>query len=677
MKFTYQWLQEYCPCDLAPEKLVHLLTMSGVKVEEYHSLGDDTCFLAEITANRPDCLSVIGIARETAVLTRKKLRIPVVKPAPRPKKSGWVDLIKIETPELCPIYIGRVIKGVKVGPSPDWLKQRLEAIGLRSINNVVDITNYVMLESGQPLHAFDLDKLAEHRIVVRLARAGEKIMAIDEKEYKLSPEMLVIADAREPVAIAGVMGGKGSEVTESTRNILLESAFFQPTSIRKTSRRLVLLSDSSYRFERGVNPIGVEWGSHRAATLIKELTHGELTHHQEINRLRIKERKIILRVERACETIGVWIDKQEIKRILKGLGFVPVREWKGQIEFKVPVFRNDINLEIDLVEEIARIYGYDHIPTVPPLVNLKVQKKNKIDQVNEAVRYTLTGLGYFEAMTSSFAEERYHYDFPFWSKEKVIGLLDPEGKEDRFLRNNLASALLLVNKTNEGYASAQSEREARIRLFEIAKVYYRVGDKIKERFSLGLLDNHGFYALKGVLTRLWGRLNLLDRVRFVPEIMPFFAAGHATRIMLGDKEIGYLGELIPTQGVGEKYDIRKKIAIAEIDFESLVETADLKRQFQDFSRLPGIRRDLAIIVDEKTIWSEIESIIRKNGGEYLKAIEFFDQYRGKQVPAGKKSLAFSLLFQTRERTLTHPEIDAMVQKAVESLKTSFQAELRA
>ncbi|MEK7448123.1 MAG: phenylalanine--tRNA ligase subunit beta [Planctomycetota bacterium] len=684
MKFTYQWLQEYCSFKLPPsDELAHLLTMHGVKVEHYRPINNnDAYFELEITANRPDCLSVLGVSREVAVITRQDYQPPRLKTLPqRPAKAaGSVkNIITIENTEDCPVYIARVIKNVRVAPSPEWLKKKVADIGLRSVNNIVDITNYVMFEYGEPMHAFDLDRLApiesglaEKRIVVRRAKpsalGGEKIVALDGKTYQLTSEMLVIADAREPVAIAGIMGGQSTEVNEQTTNLLLETAYFNPSLIRKTARRLNLSSDSSYRFERGVAPSVIAPASRRAIQLITELAGGEVTEQQIINLLKTKEKTITLRFKRVAQILGCPFQKSEIKRILKGLGFNRLSESAAGIKIKIPDFRNDINAEIDLIEEIARIRGYEQIPTTPPVINLKVEQKNKVDEITELIRPTLAGLAYNEIMTSSFMEEKYQPDFTFWSEQKLIGLLGPEGMEDRFLRNSLCPVLLLANKTNEA-----SERERVIQLFEMAKIYSRPG---QEKLMLGLLDNQGFYSLKGTLNALWIKLNLVKNISYHPVQGEINAldSKKMVAILMNTETIGYSGELSPE--ARGKYETQKNVAVAEIDLEKIISQSDASAVYREFPRQPAIQRDLAVVVDEKIKWEEIKSAVQSKGGSLLESVRFFDLYRGKQVPSHQKSLAFSLYFRHPDRTLTNEEADKIINEIITTLQKQFNATLR-
>jgi len=670
MKFTYSWLKEYCPINLKPNELASLLTGHGLKVESHQSLGNDTLFELEITANRPDLLGVIGIAREVAALTKQKLKLPSVKEKPiKSKPSSGKGLVKIDSPEFCPGYLGRVIKGVRIGNSPKWLRERLEAVGLKPINNIVDITNYVLLECGQPLHAFDFNRLEGKRIVVRNARKGEKIKAIDDKDYQLTPEMLVIADEKNPVALAGIMGGKATEVTESTTDILLESASFEPKNIRRTSQALKLASDSSYRFERNVPPVNMEWGSKRATALIREIAGGKVTVEKLVATHEPIEKKVTINLDRVWRLIGIPIDKETIKRILKALGFVPVKEWRGNIDFRVPLFRTDINEAVDVIEEIVRVYGYDQVPMNVPITVPDVLEKLPGDELLNRVRDTLVGLGCFEALTNSFVDDKSLSDFPFWCDnplEKAITFANTPMK----LRNNLASALLVALRLNEGY-----QREAHIKFFEVAKVYYK--DKAAtpyEKFCLGLLDNRGFLSLKGTIEALLGRIKLTAKVSYEPIELAWFKTGQCLKIKLGDQVLGYLGEI--NSPLIDKYQTTNRVALAELDWAVMVKNAQLAIAYCEFPRLPAIQRDLALVVDEKVKWAQVAETIQKTGGDYLEKVNFFDLYRGSQVAKGKKSIACALVFRAPDRTLTNEEVDTTIKQIVESLGSNLAATLR-
>ncbi|MBA7578711.1 Phenylalanine--tRNA ligase beta subunit [subsurface metagenome] len=542
-------------------------------------------------------------------------------------------------------------------------------MGLKPINNIVDITNYVLLECGQPLHAFDFNRLEGKRIIVRNARKGEKILAIDDKDYQLTPEMLVIADEKNPVALAGIMGGKATEVTESTTDILLESASFEPKNIRRTSRQLKLASDSSYRFERNVPPVNMEWGSKRATALIREIAGGKVTVEKLVATREPTEKKVTINLDRVWRLIGIPIDKETIKRILKALGFVPVKEWRGNIDFKVPLFRTDINEAVDVIEEIVRVYGYDEVPMNVPITVPDVLEKLPGDELLNRVRDTLVGLGCFEALTNSFVDDKSLSDFPFWCDnplDKAITFANTPMK----LRNNLASALLAALRLNEGY-----QREAHIKFFEVAKVYYK--DKASapyEKFCLGLLDNRGFLSLKGTIEALLGRIKLAANISYQPYKLDWFKTGQCLKIKLGDQVLGYLGEI--NSPLIDKYQTTNRVALAELDWAVMVKNAQLAVTYREFPRLPAIQRDLALVVDEKVKWAQVAETIQKTGGDYLEKVNFFDLYRGSQVAKGKKSIACALVFRAPDRTLTNEEVDTTIKQIVESLGSNLAATLR-
>ncbi|MBI5366170.1 MAG: phenylalanine--tRNA ligase subunit beta, partial [Planctomycetes bacterium] len=495
MKFTLSWLHEYCRCEIAPAKLEELLTNAGLKVEAMTPLdGGELQFELELTANRPDCLGLLGVAREVALLAGADVRLPKVEVPSEARPEADGVRVAIEEAELCPRYIARVLKGVRVAPSPAWLVKRLESVGLLTVNNVVDVTNFVLYETGQPLHAFDLGKLAERRIAVRRARAGEKIAAIDGKTYGLSPANLVIADGRGPVAVAGVMGGAESEVSERTTDLLLECAYFAPASVRRTSRELALKSDSSYRFERGVNPAQLDWVARRAAALIKEVAGGLIVpSFVDVGSWKPEDRRVTLRAARLEKLLGRRIESALVSRILRGLGFELLSESDERWEVRVPAHRADVALEADLGEEIARIYGYDRIPTTPR-VRIAPVPESTVDRMRRRTRELLVGAGLFECLTHSFLDERYVEDFAWAGDGAPVGLLNRDGKVGTMLRKSVLPGLLLVARTNDAHAAEAPG------FFEIAKSYFHGADgKPAERACLALVHREGFAAARGAL----------------------------------------------------------------------------------------------------------------------------------------------------------------------------------
>ncbi|MFH1228412.1 MAG: phenylalanine--tRNA ligase subunit beta [Planctomycetota bacterium] len=659
MKFTYNWLKEYCPCGLPITELAELLTKHGVKVESLEPTldGKDTLITLEITANRSDCLSLLGVARETALITGQKLPHKQAPELEIPKASAE-KFIKINNLDLCPVYVGRIIKHVKVGPSPDWLRNRIESIGLRSVNNIVDITNFVLMETGQPLHAFDYNALENKEIIVRLAAPGEKIMAIDGKEYQLAKDTLVIADAKKPVAIAGIMGGKQTEVTERTTDILLESAYFQPGGIRKSSRWLKLTSDSAYRFERGVIPEEIITASDRAIELILASASGKVAAHQSINNLEIKTRKLTLRHEYLEKVLGVGIDKTDLKRILKGLGFIIKKEWKGQYELEAPYFRQDINIEEDIIEEVVRIIGYDNIPAEPPTIQLKNKPKDKDAEVTQAARQILFGLGYNEALTDSFLATKEEAGANLLKgSEEAIGLLDTENNVRYYLRTSLVNGLYKVLTLNENY-----QKDNALKLFEISKIYYKETNQPKEQLRLGIVENNGFGSLKGTLTVLFNKLGLSWKT-------------DATNIIISGEIIGSFSP------IGPELDNNTKTYICEFNFEEIINQTKLITSYQEFSRMPAISRDLAVVVSGNILWSNIEQVVRQaitptQSELPLESLDFFDLYRGKQIPDGKKSIAFSMTFRHPSKTLSAQKAEEVMNLVASALQTKLSAQIR-
>ncbi len=625
MKLPVSWIGEYTEVG-SPDEVAGILTRAGIEIEDQEGEVLDL----GISANRADLLSVLGVSRELAVHQGNSVQVPTLS-----ESSGApVDVdVSVETPDLCDRYTARVIEGVTVGESPSWMKERLEAAGLRPVNNIVDITNYVLLESGQPLHAFDRDLLKGKQISVRSGK-GEKMTAIDGREYELTSEMLVIADQEVPVAIAGVMGGKDSEVHEGTKNILLESASFDRISVRRTSRKLGLISDSSYRFERGVDWATVDWASQRAAQLMAELAGGTvLSGVVDVSRPAPEISPISFRPERVSRVLGMEISPTRIDEILKGIGC----EKDGSGAILPPANRRDLREEVDLIEEVVRVEGYDQVPSDTAL-QTRVVKDQPIDLVRQEVRSILLGTGCFEVVTWSFEGKKYpSLEEGVWSKEGPLGLRDPEGNVDRVLRKSIRPSLVEVLETNQNY------KEELVPIFELATVYFHEKESFGEKKVLGLATPYGYADLKGRMEQILAHLGV-----------------SATQVSLRMEVVSEVPE----------------VAVGELDFEALVSAASLGRKFTDFSRTPPVKRDLAIVLKEEVSWEQVEATIRKTGSEMLGEIEFIDLYRGKPVPTGHKSLALRMTFQASGRTLTSEEVEKSVSAVVKALAENLGGELR-
>jgi phenylalanyl-tRNA synthetase beta chain len=655
MKVPIRWLKEYVDVPATPAELARLLVMAGVGVE---SLEGDVLDL-EITANRADLLSMLGVAREVALITGKSLRVPQPTFAHGSDKVTEVLSVKVEDRHLCPRYTARMVHRVKVASSPAWLIAHLESAGVRPVNNVVDVTNYVLLESGQPLHAFDAAILQGRKIVVRRATPGEKIVAIDGKAYPLTGETLVIADSGRPVAIAGVMGGKESEISSATVDVVIESAQFDPVSVRRTSRRLGLSSDSSYRFERGVDYEMVNWASLRAVQLVLETSGGEALDGLIDESVPAPDRATArVRPSRIKQVLGMEVSPDRIRGILLGLG-CDVRTRGDLFEVSSPMKRRDLKIEVDYIEEVARIEGYEKIPCDTSF-GLRVAVDNKVDLVREEARATLTGLGCWEVLTWSFGETGTPNRVPYWTDQPLIPLRDPQGIVYKTLRESLVPSLLEVLQTNEGY------KEELRPIFEIAHVYWRAGKGYGEKAVLGVAGPGDALGVKGILEILFKRLGL--SMEITPAALTFLAPGSSAEVRAAGRVVGYLGQ--PTAG------LRAAVSVAELDFEALVEVANLLTPYRDFNRQPPVERDLSIVLKDGVAWRQVETAVRAAAPPSLESIRFLSEYRGKGIEVGYKGWAFSMVFRAADRTLTGTEIDAAVQAIIGALGAGLGARLR-
>ncbi len=644
---------------------------------------DDVVLELEITPNRPDCLSIIGVAREISVTTGNPLKLPEVN-----VEQGTTDIqnltsVTIEAPDLCPRYAARVIRGVKIAPSPAWLQRRLEALSIGTINNIVDITNYVLMEYGHPLHAFDYHRLAENRIVVRRAEPGETLKTIDAEERELTPDMLVIADAETPVALAGVMGGFDSEITDQTVDVLLESAYFYPPSIRKTSKALGMHSEASHRFERGADPEGVIPAINRAAQLIAEIAGGEIcagiidVYPGKREAINIK-----LRPERANFVLGTEIAADQMRDILTRLGFIV----SDTFEVTIPTFRSDVRQEIDLVEEIARVYGFDNIPTTLPRGDIPIPKVDPKENLRERVKTYLLQCGMMEAMNYAFYQPDVFDRIRLASTDplrQAVQIANPLSKDQSIMRTTLLPSLL---------ANAQRNRNHQIndvQFFEYSKVFIsnemgeypnepeRVAGIIAGNLGGGVygdpLRPADFFDIKGVIEGLLDRCGISDYT-IVHTDHPAFHPGRRAEICVEDKTLCVFGEAHPE--VLENYDLPHKAYLFELDCEGLLNGVEPMRQFETIPIYPSVNRDLAIVLDADTPASRPTQIIKSAGGELVSSLHLFDVYTGEQVPEGKKSLAFAIEYRSTAETLTDETVDRVHGRVLERLERELGATLR-
>jgi len=680
MKVPIEWLREYldftCPLDELAEKL----TMAGLEVEEITEAEGEPVFDVKVTPNRGDWLSMIGVAREAAPLVGNKLKMPESDLKATGPDVGSFISIEILDPDLCGRYVGVVVRGVKVGPSPDWMCKRLAAAGMRPINNVVDVTNYVMLELGQPLHAFDLSLLHGSRIIVRRARAGERIVSIDNTQRILEPDMLVIADSDRPVAIAGVMGGADSEINDQTQDILIESANFASTSIRRTSKRLGMVTESSYRFERGVDPSVTAVAACRAAELIRKLGGGEVARGIVDVRPRPVEPWIVrARPERVNAVLGTDLDARTMAAYLNGLD-IETSIADGALISKVPTFRQDITREIDLVEEVGRAYGYHNLPMTLPEATQQ-GKDSPEGLFGNRLRRILISCGAQEVLTHSMVDSKLAE--LAGRSEQVVRLRNPLSEDLDSMRVTLIPNLLGVIERNQSYGTTD------VNVFEIGKVYHRTNGELSEPLRVaGAMSGSmwrsawclpkealstDFYLCKGLVESVLDALGIED-VNYAEVNDPLLHPTRGAKVMVGSKQIGILGEAAPN--VRESMDIRQRPCVYELDFAALMELAPRVLRYRHLPRYPALHRHLAIVVSEKTKYAEILSVIEESGRPVVEDISLLDVYTGEQIGKGLVSRTVSLVFRSAERTLTDEEVNVVLDKVQSALKRQLGASFR-
>lgn len=643
-----------------------------------------------VTPNRADCLSVIGIAREVAALTGKQLRLPLMDVTEGGDDIRSITSVNIVDPDLCPRYTARIIKNVTIKPSPRWMKERLEAVGLRAINNIVDVTNFIMMEMGQPLHAFDFRFLEEGRIVVRRSQEGEPFVSLDEKERTLKADTLMICDGVKPVAIAGIMGGLNSEVKDDTSTILLESAYFNPSSIRKSARWLGMGTDASFRFERGIDPEGVVNALNRAARLMAELGDGVVCrgHIDEYPMPVPTAKNIPLRTNRVGEILGTEIATEKTADILKRLGMAVTEEGNGRFNVTPPTFRVDLSREIDLVEEIARIYGYQHIPVTMPSGSGMPQGKTPKQILEARLRHALTGIGFSEVINYSFVPAAFPSALGLEKEKEALRLVkirNPLTEEQAVMRTTLSYSLLDVMARN-GRSGIHD-----LRIFEIGRVFFATeeGQLPEEQNLFGCLiagarsggswhdpSNYAdFYDLKGVVEAVASDLNLTG-VQFLAENpWPFLHPGRSCRVVIQGKTVGYIGEVHPR--IVESMDLKNRAIICELNMDLLLEALEAgKREFKEVSKYPASSRDVAFLVSGEMEVQRLVDAAYSQREELLEKVSVFDVYTGKNVPEGTKSLGLRFSYRSGERTLTDDEVQAAHNRIVNTVIAQTNGKIR-
>lgn len=674
MIVSWDWLQEYVDLDRSVEEITDRLTMTGLNLEGIEPAGNDTAIDLEVTSNRPDCLGHIGVAREIAVAFGKSLRIPEAVVEESGEQCADATSVEIECPDLCPQYHARIVRGVKIGPSPDWLVKRLDAVGIGSVNNVVDVTNYVMLECGQPLHAFDFDKLHGGRIVVRRGRPGEKLTAIDHEEYAVDEETCVIADADRAVAIAGVMGGFDTEIADDTTSVLIEVADFAPLTVRNTARRLKLFSPSSYRFERGVDQSKLDWASRRCCELILEVAGGELLAGSAVAGTveQPAREPVPIRFAKVDRLLGIHVPREHAVGLLEKLGCQLVESDGDYDLFTPPTWRRDLTREVDLIEEVARMNGYDLIP-VDAEIPLSLSSKTHRDRVRERVESTLVAAGFHESLTLSFVKPAQVARFdPLGIGESVARTPHSTRGEEDVLRPSLVPSLLECLRDNERQGSFG------VRLFEIAKVFLAADPERPERetqpLHVGLACSMPFADLKGVVEAVVRDVAGVVTLSARPSDLASFTEGRGAELFIGEARLGWLGEL--SRDVTDPLKLRDSITVAELDFGVLEDVARLVPHARELPFFPAIDRDLNFVLDETVAWSDLAATVRSAAGPLLESVGFGGQYRGKQIAVDKKSYVVQLAYRAPDRTLTGEEVDAAQQQVITACGEQLGAELR-
>jgi phenylalanyl-tRNA synthetase beta chain len=653
----------------------------GADALELLNLDDEVLELG-LTPNRADCLSMIGVAYEVAAILGRDVKLPAIELQENDENVHDYISVRVDAPEDNPLYAGRIVKNVKIGPSPLWMQTRLMAAGIRPHNNVVDITNYILLEYGQPLHAFDYDRLGSKKIVVRRAKAGETIVTLDDTKRTLTEDHLVITNGTEPVALAGVMGGANSEVRNDTTTVFIESAYFTSPVIRKASKDHGLRSEASTRFEKGIDPARTKEALDRAAALMVEYAGGEVVGGiVEANTLKEQEVTITITLDRINRVLGTAIAKDEVATILTNLQFT-FTEDNGTFTITVPSRRRDIAIEEDIIEEVARLYGYDRLPATLPVAEAKPGKLTPYQAKRRQVRRYLEDVGLFQAITYSLTSEEKAAMFALETAEP-IRLALPMSEERSVLRQSLLPHLLEVVSYN------RARQVENVAVYETGAVYLANGESElpneKERLAgvvTGVWHAHlwqgekkavDFYVVKGVLDGLFELLGLTNRIEYKQAKREHMHPGRTADILLDGKTIGFVGQLHPV--VQKDYDL-KETYVFELALTDLLNAEVEDIRYSPIPRFPSITRDIALVVDENAVAGELQKAIIEAGGKLLKEVSIFDVYKGDRLPEGKKSIAFSLRYYDPERTLTDEEVTAVHEKVIQAVEQQFGATLR-
>ena len=687
MFISYSWLFQLTNTNLSAPEVKERLTMVGLAIDAVEGHGDDAVLDVEVPSNRPDCLSHVGIAREVTVIDNGRLNLPPSEFIETDGRSADLTSVEIKDPDLCPRYAARLIRDVKIGPSPDWLAKRLETIGQRPINNVADITNYVLHELGQPLHAFDFAKLGGRRIVVRRAAPGEKLKTLDGVERTLTGDMLVIADAEKAVALAGIMGGEESEISAQTTDVLIESAYFDPNSVRQTARQLGMDTEASRRFERGADCEGLLRAQQRCVELICELAGGVATEDAiDVYPQPLSERTVDLRPERVTELTLLTVEPAEIVRILTGLGFEQKEQAAGRLSFKVPSWRIDVEQEEDLVEEVARHTGYDKIGSeLPPSNSSGEYQPTEMKQ--RSLRRALNAFGFDEAINLSFIQQDARFELiPSLSghEHDQPQLANPIIEDAAWMRSTLLPGLLdsLRHNFNHGIRD--------VRLFEIGRIFsiFKTGELPQETLALSLVATGGaieegraqsereldFFDLKGALEAAVDWMNL-GPLTFAQTSARHLRVGQSAQIKSGDgTSIGTIGRL--AESVAASYKFRQPVYVVELDLSALLSGPAKLIQYSPLPRYPSVTRDISLLVNRNVALDEIFAAVNNQQVVDCRSVKLVGTFEGGNIPHGKRSVTLRLEYRSDERTLRDEEVEEYHSRLTARLLDTFGAEQR-
>lgn len=650
-------------------------TPIGVDIKEVVSMGKAVIEF-EITSNRPDCLSVVGIARETAATLGTNYRMPNLNYTCK-SSENVNDIVQVEVKDtLCRRYMARGIKNVKIAPSPAWMQEKLEEAGVRSINNIVDITNFVMLELGQPMHAFDRRDIKGNKIIIERAKNDEKFTTLDDEERILNSEILTIRDGERAVALAGIMGGLNSEVKEDTTEVVFEVANFDGTNIRVSSKELGIRTEASSKFEKDLDPNLVEIAMNRTCALVQELNCGEVME----GTIDVYENKVLPKTLEVCSKyvnkfLGTDITKEEMKRILDSLDLKTTLEG-DTLKIEVPTFRSDVNIKEDVAEEIVRIYGYNKVPSTVPSITSEVSGKKDNQIYEDVIINALLSSGLYQSINYSFVSPKVFekvlipHDSPL---RNAVAIKNPLGEDYSIMRTTTIPSMM----ESLGRNYSRSNEEAR--LFEIGKIYIPNEDSTQlpeeiKYLTIGMYGNVDYLDLKGIVENLLETLGV-KKATFVRESEnPSYHPGKAANLVIGKEVIGTLGEVHPD--VSENYEVEERAYVAQINIHLLYKYIKVEKKYKALPKFPAVSRDIAIIVDDAVLVAEIEDTIRKQGGNMIESVKLFDVYKGKQVPEGKKSIAYSLTYRLENKTLTDEEVSKVHDKILKALEFKIGAELR-